>query len=185
MPSTSSRGSAYGDTVPRSCSLRTAHAVASSHSYVRTVPTFVSTSTPHQNSNRLYQPYSLLSIGDALHKLAWKRVRRYRTAVLLIKNSTHGSKLALVFTVEKKSCRRQDPTKTRIVCTNLIACWPLRVLYPSCLAENAQPKGSSRPKVKKPSSRSNAQAPQCSLPPACRVPDVELPAYLATVVPRS
>ena len=40
--------------------------------------------------------FDRLSIGDALHKLAWKRVRR--TAVLLIKNSTDGSELALVCT---------------------------------------------------------------------------------------
>ena len=55
----------------------------------------------HTNVGNHHSPlhaFDRLSIGDALHKLAWKRVRRYRTAVLLIKNSTHGSELAFVCT---------------------------------------------------------------------------------------
>ena len=42
--------------------------------------------------------FDRLSIGFARHKLAWKRVRRCRTAVFLLKHSTHGSELALVCT---------------------------------------------------------------------------------------
>ena len=120
MPSTSSGGSAYGDTVPRSVLLikNSTHGselevVCTNGSNFR-----IDVKTPPKLAS-FVPTLARLSIGDALHKLACKRVRRYRTAVLLIKNSTHGSVLALVCTVEKLLYRRQDPTKTRIVCTNL------------------------------------------------------------------
>ena len=69
-----------------------------------------------------------MSIGDAFHKLAWKRVRRYRTAVLLVINSAHGSELALVCT--NGSNFRIDVKTPRKLASfvPILAYWPLRGL---------------------------------------------------------
>ena len=106
-----------------------------------------------------------------------KRERRHHATVLLIKGTTDGSDLVLVCTNSSNfSYRRQDPIKTHTVCTNL------RLSVHEVSTKNAQPRGSSRPRDKKPSPRPNARAPQCILLPACCAPGLELGVYL---VPRA
>ena len=69
-------------------------------------------------------------------------------------------------------------SRPRTVCTNRSLSADARVVHILSDRERSTSGHSSRPRDKKPSSRPNAQAPQCSVLPAYCVPDLELAVYL-------